>query len=132
MSSDSTPDLASIVHERGGHAYIVTVSAHGAPHAVYVPVRCERDEVVAEVGSQTAANAAARPLLSLLFPVRAAGDYSLIVDGTGSIESGEGGRRVRVKPTKVVLHRPGPPIDPASTCGADCVPIAVPLSIGRA
>jgi hypothetical protein len=131
MSSTTTPDLESVVRERGGHAYIVTVSAQGAPHAVYVPVRWERDGLLAEVGSQTAANAAARPHLSLLFPVRAADDYSLIVDGAGAIEAGSSGRWVRVTPTKVVLHRPGPPSDPASTCGADCVPIAVPRSIGR-
>jgi hypothetical protein len=131
MSIQGAPDLESVVRERGGHAYIVTVSERGAPHAVYVPVSWERDGLVAEVGAQTAANAAARPQVSLLYPVRAAGDYSLIVDGTAGVEVGEGGPRVRVRPTKVVLHRPGPSPDPASACGADCVPLAVPLSIGR-
>lgn len=127
MMIQRTPDLDSVLHERGGHAYIVTVSEHGAPHAVYVPVRREGDGLVAEVGAQTAANAAARPRVSLLFPVRADGDYSLIVDGAATVEA----RRVRVKPSKIVLHRPGPPPDPASACGADCVPIAIPLAIGR-
>ena len=130
MASESTPDLEAITRERGGQAYIVTVSAQGAPHAVYVPVSWDRDGVVAEVGASTAANAVARPQVSLLYPVRAPGDYSLIVDGQASLEPGEG-RQLRVKPTKIVLHRPGPPPDPASACGADCVPIAVPLSIGR-
>jgi pyridoxamine 5'-phosphate oxidase-like protein len=131
MSIERTPDLDSVLRERGGHAYIVTVSEHGAPHAVYVPVRREGDGLVAEVGAQTAANAAARPPVSLLFPVRADGDYSLIVDGAATVEAGGEARRVRVKPSKVVLHRPGPPRDPASACGADCVPIAIPLAIGR-
>ena len=128
MSMQPVPDLESVVRERGGHAYIVTVSAQTGPHAVWVPVRWEGNGLVAEVGAQTAANAAARPLVSLLYPVRDPGDYSLIVDGTAAVEDGG---RVRVRPTKVVLHRPGPPPDPASACGADCVPIAVPLSIGR-
>jgi hypothetical protein len=124
MSIQSAPDLASAVRERGSHAYIVTVSERGAPHAVYVPVRWEREGLVAEVGVRTAANAAARPQVSLLYPVRSDGDYSLIVDGTAAVEAGAG-PRVRVTPTKVVLHRPGPSPDPASSCGADCVPLAV-------
>jgi hypothetical protein len=131
MSSPSVPDLESAVRERGGHAYIVTVSEQGAPHAVWVPVQWERDALVAEVGAQTAVNAAARPRVSVLYPVRAAGDNSLIVDGAATVGVGEEARRVRVKPTRVVLHRPGVPADPASACGADCVPIAVPLSLGR-
>jgi hypothetical protein len=94
-------------------------------------VRREGDGLVAEAGAQTAANAAARPRVSLLFPVRADGDYSLIVDGTATVEAGGEARRVRVKPSKIVLHRSGPPPDPASACGADCVPIAIPLAIGR-
>jgi hypothetical protein len=98
---------------------------------VYVPVRREGDGLVAEVGAQTAVNAAARPQVSLLFPVRAEGDHSLIVDGAAAVEAGGEARRVRVKPTRIVLHRPGPPPDPASACGADCVPIAIPLAIGR-
>jgi antitoxin (DNA-binding transcriptional repressor) of toxin-antitoxin stability system len=131
MSTERTPDLDSVLRERGGHAYIVTVTEHGGPHAVYVPVRREGAGLVAEVGAQTAANAAARPRVSLLFPVRSEGDYSLIVDGAAVVESPADSRRVQVTPTKVVLHRPGPPPDPASACGADCVPIAVPLAIGR-
>ncbi len=128
MSIQGSADLQSVVRERGGHAYIVTVSEEGGPHAVWVPVCWERDGLVAEVGAQTAANAAARPQVSLLYPVRDAGDYSLIVDGAASVEET---RLVRIRPTKVVLHRPGLPADSASSCGADCVPIAVPLSIGR-
>jgi hypothetical protein len=132
MSSQGEPDLEAVVRERGGHAYVVTVSDQGAPHAVYVPVTWERGGPVAEVGATTARNAAARPRISLLFPVRADGDYSLIVDGTAAVEPGGDTPRLRLTPTKIVLHRPGPPPDPASSCGADCVPIAVPLSIGRA
>ena len=130
MSIQSPPDLAAAVRERGGHAYFLTVSERGAPHAVYVPVRWERDGLVAEVGARTAANAAARPQVSLLYPIRGDGDYSLIVDGAAAVEPGAA-PRVRVTPAKVVLHRPGPSPDPASSCGADCVPLPVPLSTGR-
>ena len=132
MSIQGEPDLEAVVRERGGHAYVVTVSDQGGPHAVWGPVVWERGGPVAEVGPTTARNAAARPRISLLFPVRTEGDYSLIVDGTAAAEPGGATPRLRLTPTKVVLHRPGPSPDPASSCGADCVPIAVPLSIGRA
>jgi len=122
MSTQAAPNLESIVSERGPHAYVVTVSEHGAPHAVYAPVRWERGGLVAEVGAHTAANAAARPQVSLLYPGRVDGDYSLIVDGAAVVESG-GGHRLRVTPTRAVLHRQGPAPDPASSCGADCVPL---------
>jgi hypothetical protein len=131
MSMQSAPDLESVVRERGGHAYVVTVSEQGGPHAVYVPVRWERGALVAEVGATTAANATARPRMSVLYAVRADGDYSLIVDGTAVVEPGEGTPRVRLTPTKVVLHRPGPSPDPASSCGADCVPLALPVMPAR-
>jgi hypothetical protein len=84
MSIQPVPNLQAVVSERGPHAYVVTVSEHGAPHAVYAPVRWERGGLVAEVGAHTAANAATRPQVSLLYPVRVDGDYSLIVDGAES------------------------------------------------
>ena len=127
MSMQSAPDLESVVRERGGHAYVVTVSEHGAPHAVYVPVRWEQGALVAEVGATTAANASARPRMSVLYAVRADADYSLIVDGTAVVAPGDGAHRVRVTPTRVVLQRPGPSPDPASACGADCVPLPLPV-----
>jgi hypothetical protein len=124
MSIEAVPSLQAVVSERGPQAYVVTVSEHGAPHAVYAPVRWERGGLVAEVGAHTAANAAARPQVSLLYPVHVDGDYSLIVDGTAVVES-DRGHRLRVTPTRAVLHRQGPAPDPASSCGADCVPLPI-------
>jgi hypothetical protein len=129
MSIRMAPDLPTIARERS-HAYVVTVSADGAPHTVYAPVRWQGDGLAAEVGARTAANAAARPAVSLLYPVRADGDCSLIVDGAAVVESGDTVHRLRVRPTRAVFHRPGAPADPSSSCGADCVPIALPLTSG--
>jgi Pyridoxamine 5'-phosphate oxidase len=124
MSVGMSPDLQTVTRERS-HAYVVTVSPDGAPHTVYAPVRWERDALVAEVGARTAANAAGRPAVSLLYPIRADGDYSLIVDGTAVVEPGDDSHHMRVTPTRAVFHRPGVPSDPASSCGADCVSIAL-------
>lgn len=127
MSMQPVDDLGALASERGPGAYLVTVSDRGGPHTVYTTARWEAGMFVAEAGATTSANAAARPMVSLLYPVRAAGDYSLIIDGVATVEPGPAGSRVRVRPTKAVLHRHGPPPDPASACGADCVPLSVPL-----
>jgi hypothetical protein len=120
--------LQSAIAERGLSAYLLTVSADGTPHAVHTPLRWEGEVLVADVGKRSAANAGARPSVSLLFPVRSDGDYSLIVDGTATVTPGESWQRVGITPTKAVLHRPAVAVDPTSSCGADCVPL---LPAGR-
>ena len=99
----------------------MTVSGDGRPHVTYAPVRWEGEGLSAEVGTTTALNAQARPMVTVLFPVRRPGDYSLIVDGSVAVEPGR--PQLFLKPTRAVLHRPGAPADPASSCGADCVPL---------
>jgi hypothetical protein len=119
--------LRTAVSERGAGAYVLTVAEDGFPHSVYLPVSWIGNELVAEVGARTAANATARPKASVLFPVRSEDDYSLIVDGTATVESSEREHRIRVAPTRAVFHRAGPPADPASTCTSDCRPVLVAL-----
>ena len=118
--------LRAAIDERGPRAYLLTVSDDGSPHAVHVPIGWNGDVLVADVGTRSAVNAAARPSVSLLFPVRDAGDYSLIVDGTAAVASGEGGRLVRITPTRAVLHRQATVPDSSSSCTADCVPLLGP------
>jgi hypothetical protein len=116
-------ELRAAIEERGGSAYVLTVSDDVRPHAVHVCVRWDRDVLAVDVGTRSAASAAARPTVSLLFPVRADGDYSLIVDGTAVVATHENGHRLLITPTRAVLHRPATAPDPTSLCGADCVPL---------
>ena len=113
--------LRAAIAERGGSAYLLTTSEDGRPHAVHSAVRWDGDLLIVEVGKRSAANAAARPAVSLLYPVREPGDYSLIVDGTALGAAAD--LRLSIRPTKAVLHRPAVEPDPASACGADCVPL---------
>ena len=119
--------LRAAIEERGASGYLLTVSDDASPHAVHAPVRWDGDVIVADVGKRSAANAVARPAVSLLFPVRGEGDYSLIVDGTAVVATGDGGGRVCITPTRAVLHRPAVVPDPESPCAADCVPL-LPVS----
>jgi hypothetical protein len=123
MNLDVLHRLGEAVAERGPGAYVLTVSSDGRPHAVYLTVAWNDGRLVAEVGNTTAANAKARPEISLLFPVRAAGDYSFFVDGRASVESSDGVSRLVVTPTRAVFHRHGRAPDPTSSCTADCLPV---------
>jgi hypothetical protein len=103
---------------------VLTVTGEGRPHAVYLDVAWEGGRLVAPgIGATTAANASARPSVSLLFPVGAAADYTLFVDGSATVEGSGATRRLVLTPTRAVLHRPGAPRDPASSCTSDCLPI---------
>jgi hypothetical protein len=115
--------LRAAIAERGSSAYLLTVSDDGRPHAVHVPVAWLGDRLTAEVGKRSAGNAAARPAVSLLFAVRAADDYSLIVDGVVDAPVRDGGQQLFITPTKAVLHRPATAPNPSSGCDADCVPV---------
>jgi hypothetical protein len=105
----------------GRFPYVLTVSEDGRPHAVSVTVSWRGDALAAEVGARTAANAAGRPSVSLLWPPPERGGYSLIVDGTAEVDDGA----LRLTPTKAVLHRPAlPGAEPEEgACGSDCVTI---------
>jgi hypothetical protein len=115
--------LRAAIAERGGGAYLLTVSDDGRPHVLHVAVRWDGDALAASVGKSSTRNAAERPAVSPVFPVRADGDYSLIVDGTAAPLDVAEGHAVRITPTKAVLHRAAVVPNPDSSCEADCVPI---------
>lgn len=100
--------------------YLLTVAEGGGPHAVAARPLLADGAVTVEVGSRCMGNATSRPSVSLLYPPTTVDGYSLIVDGTARVDEG----RLRITPTRAVLHRPGPrPASAATggTCGSDCV-----------
>ena len=115
-------ELGRELEARGTGGYVLTVGDDGAPHVVQAEIVREAGGFAAVVGNRTAANAGKRPHVSLLWPARTAEDYSLILDAVATAD----GLRLRLAPTRAVLHRPGPPPDPAKTsCGSDCVPLSL-------
>ena len=100
-------DLPSVATGHGPAAYLLTVSDDGRPHAVLCALAWSADgSLLADTGNRTAANVAARPLLCVLWPSPEPGGHSLIVDGDGEVIGEGAARRVRVRPTGAVLHRP--------------------------
>jgi len=96
----------------GATPYLLTVSDDGRPHATSVSVAWTGDALVAGVGRRSAANVADRPEVSLLWAPFEDGGFSLIVDGTASVD----GEKVMVTPARAVLHR-----QRADGPGSDCV-----------
>jgi hypothetical protein len=96
----------------GARPYLLTVSDDGRPHATSVTVAFEGDALVAGVGRRSAANVLDRPAISMLWSPIDDGGFSLIVDGTGSVD----GEQVTLRPEKAILHR-----QRADGPGSDCV-----------
>lgn len=105
--------------------FLLTVGPDGRPHSVQLAVSwADPGQLAFHPGNKTVANAQDRPLVSLLWPPRELGGYSLIVDATvvTASGSGDGANSVLVRPTRAVLHRPARPDNPEAVAhGSDCV-----------
>ena len=103
-------------------AYLITVGDDYRAHTVAVdPVLAEGVFELGSVGNSTRRNATAHSGVTLLWPPREGGGYTLIVDGQGHVVA----ETLKVVPSRAVLHRrataSGTPT--ASGCGDDCVPL---------
>lgn len=85
----------------GDTPYLLTVSEDGRPHAVSVRVGFEEGEITMPGGNRSRANASARPEVTLLWPTAEDGGFTLIVDGSASVE----GEQISVRPVAAILHR---------------------------
>jgi hypothetical protein len=117
-------DLDKLADTLGGFpfAYLITVADDYRAHTVAVtPTLTDGRLRIGSIGNSSRRNAAAHPAVTLVWPPRERGGYTLIVDGRA--ETTESG--VEVTPTSAVLHRPAAPDVPkTSGCGDDCVPIS--------
>ncbi len=121
MSIPVDLDRLAATIEEFGFAYLLTVSDEMRAHAVATTPQWIDGALAMDVGRRTAANAIARPNLSLVWPPVEVGGYSLIVDGDASVD----GLTVSFRPVRAVLHRPALPSAEAvdGSCGADCKPL---------
>lgn len=106
-------------------AYLVTVGDDDRAHATAVePVLTDGVVDVGEIGRHTRANTTEHRDVTLIWPPREPGGYTLIVDGT--CRPGDG--TLRIVPTRGVLHRKATPESPSTSpnCLHDCVPIEQP------
>lgn len=105
-------------------AYLLTIGEDARAHVVAVTTTLVNDTLlVTDLGRTTRANVAAHPSVTLVWPPTNPHDYSLIVDGVGSMRDDE----LAVAPTRAVLHRPAPPQTPTTGggCESDCIEVPV-------
>jgi hypothetical protein len=103
-------------------AYLVTVGDDHRAHTVAVTPALTNGVIgVGAIGNGTRRNVTAHDGVTLVWPPREPGGYTLIVDGSGRPD-GDG---LTVAPTRAVLHRPATPDTPATNPGClhDCVPL---------
>lgn len=101
-------------------AYLITVGDDFRAHAIAVtPVLAGGVLDLGVPGATTSRNLGQRHTVTLVWPPREPGGYSLIVDGTGTV-----GASLTVVPDRAVLHRPAgeAPAGPTG-CPNDCVPL---------
>jgi len=117
------------------YAYLITVDDGFRVHTVTVEPRL-RDLPdggavvdVGLIGGRTRENLTQRSDVTLLWPPREPGGYSLIVDGDATLEASDAeAARLDVVPTRALLHRDADPDSPgaAKGCLHDCVVFSLP------
>jgi len=102
--------------------YLITVGDDFRAHTVASdPALSDGVFHVGSTGNTTRRNVIQHADVTLLWPPREPGGYSLIVDGHGEVR-GDG---LCVTPARAVLHRSAAPGTPsASVCDDDCVPMS--------
>jgi hypothetical protein len=99
-------------------AYLITVGHDFRAHTVAVnPAFADGVFDVGPIGKTTRTNVGGHSDVTLLWPPRQPGGYSLIVDGRGTAPD-EGGA-LTITPSRAVLHRPAEAADALH----DCVPL---------
>jgi Pyridoxamine 5'-phosphate oxidase len=117
------PQLAETL-ARYRFAYLLTVGDDARAHVVAVTTTLVNDTLlVTDLGRRTRANVAVHPSVTLVWPPANPSDYSLIVDGVGSMRDDE----LAIAPTRAVLHRPARPqtTTTGDGCESDCVELPV-------
>jgi hypothetical protein len=97
-------DLAELAETAAGYATVpmlLTTDEDGRPRASVVSLDWDGKDVVAGAGRRSVANAAVRPLVSLLWPAAPDQDHALLVDGEAT--SAEDGA-IRIRPDGAILH----------------------------
>ncbi|WP_326548256.1 pyridoxamine 5'-phosphate oxidase family protein [Mycolicibacterium sp. ND9-15] len=105
-----------------GFAYLISVGDDYRAHTVTVePVFGDGRLDVGAVGSHTRENTTRHGDVTIVWPPREPGGYSLIVDGRAQPSDGS----LSIEPTRAVLHRKATPESPSTSpdCLHDCVPL---------
>ena len=114
---ESTLNAAMLAY--GPDAYLLTVSDAG-PHTSHVQVALRDGRLCCQLSRTAAANIGRNPNVSLLWPPRESGGYSIIVNGVAHAGGATDAPQAYVDVNKSVFHRPGAPREGNPSCTSDC------------
>ena len=78
-------DLQRVAEARGRTCFLITVGPEGLAHPTSAEIRWVDGQLVVGIGRRSTANVEANSAVTVLWPQRHDGDYSLIVDGVASL-----------------------------------------------
>jgi hypothetical protein len=121
MSVKVDPDRLADTLADFTFAYLITVGDDFRAHTVAIhPVLVDGVLDVGTVGNRTRRNVDRHPDITVVWPPREPGGYTLIVDGRGDLTD----TALAITPVTAVLHRrAAPDSTTAAGCGDDCVPL---------
>ncbi len=99
-------EIEAAARDYGTSAYVLVSSASGPPRVTHSPVAFVGGDLIVAVGRRAAAELAANPACSVLWPATESQSMSLIVDGTVVGRVDADGGEVRLAPSGAVRHRP--------------------------
>lgn len=107
------------------YAYLLTVNDDHTPKIVAVRPEWSGAAMQIAEGGRSARNSSARSTVTISYPPIDPTGYTLIIDGTATVDDSGDTTIISVAPTGAVLHRPAPAgFEPAADgCGHDCAPI---------
>lgn len=117
MSHAVTPeDLRATAAPYGHTPFLLYVGSNGTVRANHVAVsftETSGEVLVSGFGRGVAKSLTPSGILSLLWPAHPEAEFSLIADGTGSIDGSGADDLLVLTITSAVLHRPAPAVGPS-------------------
>ena len=116
-------DVHKTIKEYGSSTYLISATADNHPHVANLTFAIDKNDLIFTVGKRGTKNLESCPQVTMLWPPRDLGGYSLIIDGVAlKQEDLDGSGSIwKISFDSGILHRPAQ--DPANTdpsCGSDC------------
>ncbi|MBT95583.1 MAG: hypothetical protein CL431_06435 [Acidimicrobiaceae bacterium] len=117
-------DIIKTIKEFGSSAYLISTSEDGHPHLANLKFDIYETDLIFTVGRRGTSNLEKSPLVTMLWPAKEVGGYSLIIDGNASkhknVDLNDSVWKISFNTG--ILHRPAEQESTNSdpSCGSDC------------
>tara|TARA_B100000214_G_scaffold87812_1_gene60334 strand:- start:4167 stop:4550 length:384 start_codon:yes stop_codon:yes gene_type:complete len=116
-------DIHKTIKEYGSSTYLISATADNHPHVANLTFAIDKNDLIFTVGKRGTKNLENCPHVTMLWPPKELGGYSLIIDGIASKhENFDGSGSVwKISFDSGILHRPAQNLaGNDDSCGSDC------------